>query len=135
MATKTRRTTRKPFDRKKAQREALDRATSNMSLANYPAIYEGFMARGLAFDDIRPRENIFTYAAWSELGRYVRKGEKGVKVVTWINGEKEDKKTGKTEKFTFSRTTTVFHISQTDAYETQEAAPEFVPAGYLEYAA
>lgn len=133
MATKTRR----KFDRKTAQKEALNRATTNASLANYPAIYEGFLARGLAFDDIRPRENIFTYAAWRELGRQVRKGEHGVKVHTWIECEKEDKKTGKTEKIKFCRTTVVFHVSQTDpiggAVEIVESAP--VIAGYLEYAA
>lgn len=134
MATK--RKTGRKFDRKTAQREALNRATTNASFSNYPAIFEGFLARGIAFDDIRPRENVFTYAAWRELGRQVRKGEHGVKVVTWIEGEKEDKKTGKEERYKFCRTTTVFHISQTDAKDAPEVAPvEFVPAGYLEYAA
>jgi antirestriction protein ArdC len=130
MATKTRR----KFDRKTAQKEALNRATTNASLANYPAIYEGFLARGLAFDDIRPRENVLSYNAFQAVGRQVRKGEKGVKIVTWIEGEKEDKKTGKSEKFKFSRTVSVFHISQTDPIGgAVESAP--VIAGYLTYAA
>lgn len=94
------------------------------------------MARGIPEHEIKPRENVFTYAAWSELGRFVRKGERGVKVVTWVEGTKEDKKTGKEERYKFCRTTTVFHISQTDAKDAPEVAPvEFVPAGYLEYAA
>lgn len=102
-------------ERKAFQAEALDRATSNNSFANYPAIFEGFMARGFAESDILPRENIFTYAAWRELGRQVRKGEKGVKVVTWIPTEKKDKETGEVTRGKFCRSVTVFHVSQTDA--------------------
>ena len=90
------------------QSEALSRATNNLSMLNYPAIYEGFEAKGVT--DIQPRVNIFTYHAWKAKGRQVRKGEHGVKVVTWIKGT--DKKTGK-EK-TYPKRTTVFHISQTD---------------------
>ena len=90
------------------QSEALSRATNNLSMLNYPAIYEGFEAKGIS--DIQPRVNIFTYHAWKAKGRQVRKGEHGVKVVTWIKGT--DKKTGK-EK-TYPKRTTVFHISQTD---------------------
>ena len=93
------------------QSEALSRATNNLSMLNYPAIYEGFEAKGVT--DIQPRVNIFTYHAWKAKGRQVRKGEHGVKVVTWIKGT--DKKTGK-EK-TYPKRTTVFHISQTDAIQ------------------
>jgi antirestriction protein ArdC len=78
----------------------------NQSLANYPAIIAGFSERGIS--DIRPRENVFTFAAWQALGRYVRKGEKGVKIQTWITVEKNG------ERVTVPKTTTVFHISQTE---------------------
>src|SRR6266571_2894190 len=64
--------------------EALDRATTGQSLTNYPAIFAGFMAEGIAEVDIKPRENVFTFEAWKALGRSVKKGERGVKVVTFI---------------------------------------------------
>ena len=90
------------------QSEALFRAENSNSVSNYPAIYSGFEEKGIS--DIQPRVNVFTYHAWKAKGRQVRKGEHGVKVVTWIKGT--DKKTGK-EK-TYPKRTTVFHISQTD---------------------
>ncbi len=90
------------------QAEALSRAMNGESLLNYPAILEGFTAKGIT--DIQPRVNIFTYHAWRAKSRQVRKGEHGVKVCTWITST--DKKTGK-EK-TYPKRTTVFHVSQTD---------------------
>ena len=94
--------------------EALARATSGLSLGNYPAIFRGFMEKGIPETEIRPRENVFTYAAWQALGRQVRRGEHGVRIVTFIETVKEDKETG--EKKTIRRpwTSHVFHISQTD---------------------
>lgn len=89
-----------------ARREALTRARTGHSMANYAQILAGFSAKGI--HDIRPRENVFTYAAWQALGRQVIKGEKGVKVQTWIAVEKDG------EKKTVPKTTTVFHISQTE---------------------
>src|SRR6266568_2902529 len=68
----------------KIQAEALSRAVGNQSLTNWPAIFAGFTAKGIAETDIKPRENIFTYHAWRALGRQVRRGEHGVKVCTWI---------------------------------------------------
>ncbi len=90
------------------QSEALFRAENNLSTSNYPAIYAGFEEKGIS--DIQPRVNVFTYHAWRAKGRQVRKGEHGVKVVTWITSN--DKETGKESKF--PKKTTVFHISQTD---------------------
>ena len=92
------------------QSEALSRATNNLSMLNYPAIYEGFAEKGIPESEISPRVNVFTYNAWKAKGRQVSKGEHGVKVVTWIKGT--DKESGK-EK-TYPKRTTVFHISQTD---------------------
>lgn len=90
-----------------AQREALTRARTGHSMANYAQILHGFSTKGIA--DIRPRENVFTYAAWKALGRQVMKGQTGVKVQTWITVEKNG------ERVTVPKTTTVFHISQTEA--------------------
>ena len=88
-------------------REALNRARTSDSLANYPAIIAGFSERGLT--DIRPRENVFTYAAWQALGRQVKRGEKGITVHTWITIDKNG------ERVTVPKRTTVFHITQTEA--------------------
>ena len=46
-----------------------------------------FTERGWAPEDVKPRENVFTYKAWQALGRQVRKGEKGVKVCVYITTE------------------------------------------------
>jgi antirestriction protein ArdC len=98
-----------------ARQEALTRAISGQTMSNYPAIYQGFIAKGIPESEIRPRENVFTFNAWKALGRCVRKGEHGVKVVTFIECSNEDKETGKKESFRRPWTTTVFHVSQTDA--------------------
>lgn len=97
------------------RQESLSRAVQGQSFANYPAIIEGFMAKGIPPDEIRPRENVFTFNAWKALGRSVKKGERGVKVCTMAEATKTDEATG--EKSTFRRPwhTTVFHISQTEA--------------------
>ena len=92
------------------QQQALDR----QSFANYSTIYREFMARGIPEADIKPRVNVFTYNAWQALGRQVRKGEHGVKVVTFITAEKLNRKTGKRESSRRPWSSTVFHVSQTD---------------------
>jgi len=89
------------------QAEALQRATTNSSFANYPAIIEGFAAKGIPPEQIRPRENVFTFNAWRQLSRTVKKGETGVKITTWIPCEKDG------EKFVRPKLTKVFHITQT----------------------
>jgi N-terminal domain of anti-restriction factor ArdC len=99
------------------QIEALDRAISSASFANYPAIYQGFLAKGIPETDIKPRENVFTFQAWKAKGRSVRKGEHGVKVVTFITiGDKTDPVTGEkiSDGYRRPHTTTVFHLSQTE---------------------
>ena len=103
------------------QAEALSRALTGQSWSNFPAIIQGFKAHGIPEDQILPRENVFTYQAWKALGRQVRKGEHGVKVVTFIKRDKktEDTETGEVKLQTYSmpRTVSVFHISQTDKRE------------------
>ncbi|HEY8096944.1 MAG TPA: ArdC-like ssDNA-binding domain-containing protein [Methylobacter sp.] len=103
------------------QHQALKNAITNQSTMNYEGIFDGFMEKGISPDDIKPRENIFTFDAWLALGRVVRKGEKGVKVVTFIKCEKKDKESGEVAHFRRPKTTTVFHISQTKELETETA--------------
>jgi hypothetical protein len=96
--------------------EALTRAVSGQSLSNFPAIFAGFAAKGIPESEIKPRENIFTFDAWKALGRVVRRGEHGVKVVTFIEtrSKETDPDTGEHRIIRRPWTTTVFHISQTD---------------------
>ena len=101
------------------QQEALSRAVSGQSLGNWPAIIAGFVAKGIPADDVRPRENVFTYHAWRALGRQVRRGEHGVKVVTFVEVREkapEPPADGSTRRPSGRRpwTATVFHLSQTD---------------------
>ncbi|MHC4181508.1 MAG: ArdC-like ssDNA-binding domain-containing protein, partial [Planctomycetota bacterium] len=102
-----------------ANAESLTRATSGQSLANWPAILAGFTEKGIPEVEILPRVNVFTYRAWLALGRHVRKGEKGVKVHTWIPlPDKVDEKTGEVVRGgKRPKTATVFHVSQTDPVE------------------
>lgn len=95
--------------------DALSNATGRQSAMNYTAIIEGFTAKGIAADDIRPRENIFTFGAWRALGRCVKKGEHGVPVCTFSPASKIDAETGEIKEFHRPRQTFVFHLSQTDA--------------------
>ncbi len=126
--------------------EALGRALNNTSLANYPAIIEGFAKMGIPESEIRPRENVFTFHAWLAQGRSVRKGQHGVKVCSRIPcqpgadaaaadqaeaeraeyaGEPPATRTGAGRSRPVF--TTVFHVSQTDAVAargTVATAPE-----------
>jgi len=102
------------------QREAYHNAVNGESLSNYPAIFDGFRAKGIEPDDIKPRENVFTFNAWKAVGRYVKKGEHGVRVCTFILvGETEDEQTGEKKRgYRKPHWTTVFHVSQTQAIDT-----------------
>jgi antirestriction protein ArdC len=71
------------------------------------------MERGIPEHEILPRVNVFVYKAWQAKGRQVRKGEKGVRITTWITmGPKKDDPKGKTARR--PQSTSVFHVSQTD---------------------
>jgi len=103
--------------RQEREREALANAVNGLSGSNYPAIVRGFLDKGIPETEIKPRENIFTYAAWRALKRQVRRGEHGVKVVTFVPMEAKELQDDGTEKKVTSRRpwhTTVFHLSQTD---------------------
>ena len=97
--------------------EALTRAVSGQSLTNFPAIFQGFAAKGIPEAEIKPRENVFTFDAWKALGRVVRRGEHGVKVVTFIDcrSKELDVDTGERKVIRRPWTTPVFHVSQTEA--------------------
>lgn len=108
------------------QYQALSKAVSGPSLANYPAIFAGFIAKGIPEDQIKPRENVFTFNAWKALGRFVRKGEHGVKIATVVSKTRRvrDAATGevKDESFSMPWSTTVFHISQTEPMKAEQVA-------------
>src|SRR5260221_14524652 len=73
----------------------------------------------------KPRENVFTFHAWKALGRSVKKGEHGVKVVTFIerSANERDPATGEEKAVSYRQphVTTVFHISQTEPTSEREA--------------
>lgn len=100
------------------QAEALDRATTGQSLANYPAIFEGFMAMGIPESEIRPRENILSFWAWKAKGRSVKRGEHGIRIATVVSVTKRerDPSTGEERETGYRRpwSVVVFHESQTE---------------------
>ncbi len=109
------------------QWESLSRARQGQSMSNFATIIRGFTAKGILAEDIRPRENVFTYNAWKALGRCVRKGEHGVHVVTYVpirdKAEQAEQLSelasdGQAAKNPKSHcrpwSAVVFHISQTD---------------------
>ena len=106
-------------NREQERAEALTRAVSGQTMSNYPAIFQGFTAKGIPESEIRPRENVFTFQAWKAQGRYVRKGEHGVRVLTFIDcqGKEVDEDTGEKKRYRRPWSTTVFHVSQTDAIQ------------------
>ena len=67
---------------------------------------------------------MFTFNAWKALGRSVKKGEHGVRVVTFIEASaRNTSETGEETVCTYRKphTTTVFHISQTEPTAEREA--------------
>jgi hypothetical protein len=107
---------RQRLSRDQVSAEALRNALAERSTMNYEAILSGFAEKGIALDKVVPRVNVFTYNAWRALGRQVRKGETGVQVVTWIQGKTpvQAPPAEGAQVRRFPRTTTVFHVSQTD---------------------
>lgn len=91
--------------------DALSRARNGESVTNYPAIFQGFAEKGIPESEIHPRENVFTFHAWKAKGRIVKRGEHGVKIVTWINVDDPADPDGDGRRI--PRSATVFHVSQT----------------------
>lgn len=121
-AARTKKTKSKaPKQPSQLAQEALARAQIERSIANYAPIIDGFMQKGIPASEITPRVNVFTFFAWKAKGRRVRKGEHGVKITSWVPvlgkvKTEKDPKTGeeKTVASLRPKTTTVFHISQTE---------------------
>lgn len=101
-------------------REALERATTGQSTGNYGSIFEGFMAKGVPLEEIRPRENVLTFRAWLARGRVVRKGERGVRILSVIDLAPKKDDAGEGPRRRKARQTTVFHISQTQPLDGVE---------------
>jgi antirestriction protein ArdC len=97
--------------------EALSRATTGQSWANYPAIMAGFTEKGIPEGEILPRENVLTFQAWRALGRHVKRGEHGVRVTTWIPFAETRDDAGAVTRRAGRRpwSAVVFHVSQTEA--------------------
>ena len=88
-----------------------------------PCITE-FAARGIPESEVEtfgPHQNVRTFNAWKALGRYVRKGEKSVKLCVWrtIESDGIDPATGKRKpNRKIPATACVFHVSQTEPMES-----------------
>ena len=95
------------------QEAALRRAEDNSSVANEVSVIEQFVDRGLDADDVLPRVNVLTYNAWRAKGRQVRRGERGVRITTWIPVERKTP-SGKVKDGVRPKSASVFHVSQTD---------------------
>ena len=50
---------------------------------NCDFVVKEFSNRGIPVDEIKPKENVFTFGKWIKRGRSVRKGETGVKIC-WL---------------------------------------------------
>ena len=94
------------------QTEALNRALNNSSPTNEATVIDEFARRGIY--DALPRVNVFTYQAWQKLGRQVRRGQHGVRIVTYIPCKSKPDDNGERQSFRRPKKVTVFHVSQTD---------------------
>jgi hypothetical protein len=108
-----------PQEKQQRAREALQAIQNNPSMANFGQVIEAFAARGFDPCDIDPKVNVLTYAAWTALGRQVRRGEKSVKVTTWHPIEDRNAAPAAPGARPSVKmrpvTACLFHISQTDA--------------------
>ncbi|HII2982161.1 TPA: DUF3560 domain-containing protein [Yersinia enterocolitica] len=116
---------------KELQFESLTRAVSNQSTANYKTIIDGFIERGIEVEEIKPRENVFTFNAWRALGRVVKKGERGIAICTVIHCKKIDPETGEEKDVSKPQKTRVFHISQTQLLSDSLSQPEAQPEAHM----
>lgn len=101
---------------KAREMEALRRAETGSSARNDAIVIEAFRQRG--FHGVVPRRDALTYHAWRAKDRQVRRGEKGVRIVTWVPiGKAElDPVTGQEQpRKKRPKYASVFHVSQTDA--------------------
>ena len=111
--------TESPRTTKETPAEALARIQAGFS-KNDALVVALFAARGIDPDAVEPRENVLTYRAWQAKGRQVRKGEKSVKITTYIPIDEKKDANGKVTHPAGSRprSTAVFHVSQTKAVQS-----------------
>ena len=105
---------------KETPAEALARIQAGFS-KNDALVVALFAARGIDPADVEPRVNVLTYRAWQAKGRQVCKGERSVKISTYIPiPAKLDAVTGKVIEPASTRpwTAAVFHVSQTKAVQS-----------------
>jgi len=97
------------------QHQALNRAANGQPCQNDLIVIAHYAEQGI---EATPRVDVFTYNAWKALGRQVRKGEHGCRLVTWIPCKAKNKE-GEAEGKPYMRkkATTVFHVSQTEAIQ------------------
>ena len=89
------------------------------SVANAAAVAASIAARGC---QCRPYEDVFTFARWRAQGRVVRRGEHGLRLVTYVtvlervdqNGETADGANDQPRGYRMPRPTFVFCRCQTD---------------------
>jgi len=103
-----------PVERAALDRESLRRAREGTSVANDVLCVQAFAERGIPVGEIEPRVNVLTFNAWRAVGRFVRKGEKAVKlpVIIPVAGEAaegEEPEIHKRRGWAY-----VFHVSQTE---------------------
>jgi hypothetical protein len=102
--------------------EALERARTGSSESQYADIFDGFMEKGIALDAILPRENVLTFNAWRALGRHVKRGEHGVRILTWIPCKEKAEEGADVREGDAARAgkrlrpkgAVLFHVSQTE---------------------
>ncbi len=105
---------------KETPAEALARIQDGFS-KNDALVVALFAARRIDPAAIEPRENVLTYRAWQAKGRQVCRGERSVRITTYIPvPAKLDPVSGKVIEPASSRpwTAAVFHVSQTKAVQS-----------------
>lgn len=65
-----------------------------------------------------------SYKQWESLGAYVKKGEKGTRIVFYSPISKENKQTGEKENYACLKAYTVFNASQIEGLEITYVEPE-----------
>lgn len=61
-----------------------------------------------------PAKNCFTYQGWKQRGFQVRRGEKGIKSITFIREDGTNAKTGEIEVRSYPKRVTLFYKTQVD---------------------
>ena len=100
----------KQVERAAIQAAALGRAREGRTCTNDLLIVAAYAAKGI---DAHPRVDVFTFNAWKALHHHVKKGEHGIRVLTYAHKETV-KSDGTTEEHSFPTSAVVFHVSHTD---------------------